>query len=86
MWDVPTDVWRRYVPPEQLGHVLCLSCWSRLVEVVDDGTYQRARGGPLLLWSPAWRERHGVPEDEPPPLQYADAPWVTPPAKADKRR
>ena len=42
-----------------------LRCWRKLVVATDDGHCQRAHGGPLALWSPAWRKRRSIPEDEP---------------------
>jgi hypothetical protein len=70
MFDVPTEVWRFYVPPDQRGHTVCLACWEELVEVTDSGEYQQAHGGPAPLWSPEWRARHGVSVEEPTP------PWI----------
>jgi hypothetical protein len=68
---VPDKVWLFYVGPEWRHHVLCIACWHRLVEAIDDGAFQAVRGGPVPLWCDAWRERHGVPaEVERPPRTY----------------
>ena len=64
-FDVADDVWQHYVPPDMRDHIVCIACWKKLVVATDDGAYQRKHGGPLALWCPAWRKRHGVPEDEP---------------------
>jgi hypothetical protein len=65
-FDVPGTVWRFYVPPDERAQILCLGCWRKLVVATDDGACQRAHGGPLALWCPAWRKRCAIPEDEPP--------------------
>jgi hypothetical protein len=65
IFDVPTPVWHRYVPPEYRRHMLCIACWHLLVEVTDGGAFQATHGGPLPLWSPAWRVRHRIPPDRP---------------------
>jgi hypothetical protein len=69
-FNVPDEVWRHYVPPDQRGHMVCLACWDVLVDVTDRGAYQNEHGGPLALWSPEWRKRRGVSDDEPAP------PWM----------
>jgi hypothetical protein len=64
-FDVPDDVWRHYVPAKRRGHIVCIGCWRKLVAATDDGVYQRGHGGPLALWSKAWRRRRCVPRDAP---------------------
>jgi hypothetical protein len=68
LFDVPDVVWQRYIPAEQLAHVVCIGCWNWLVEVIDGGACQAQHGGPLPLWSTAWRVRHGIPLDAPCPV------------------
>jgi hypothetical protein len=67
-FDVPDVVWRRYIPPDQRDHIVCIGCWNWLVEVIDGGACQDEHGEPLPLWSAAWRVRHGIALDEPCPL------------------
>jgi hypothetical protein len=62
-FDVPDVVWKHYIPPDQRWHVVCLACWNRLIEVTDGGACQAEHGGPLPLWSAAWRVRHGIALD-----------------------
>jgi hypothetical protein len=64
-FDVPPAVWRFYVPPDMRAHVVCIACWRKLVVATDDGACQRAHGGPLALWCPAWRKRLNISENEP---------------------
>lgn len=64
MFDVPTTVWQHYVEAEQRHQMVCLACWRRLTEIVDGGQFEADHGGPVALWSPEWRERHGIAEDE----------------------
>ncbi len=51
MFDLPDVVWRFYIEPTQRGHMVCLRCWSRLVEVTDGGFFQKVHGGPMPLCS-----------------------------------
>jgi hypothetical protein len=64
-FDVPDTVWEHYVPPDARDHIVCIACWRKLVVATDAGDCQRAHGGPLALWCPAWRKRHSIPENEP---------------------
>jgi hypothetical protein len=74
LFDVPDNVWRHYVSEEQRHQIVCIACWHRLVEVIDGGAFQAQHGGPVPLWSDAWRVRHGISADAPcPPLP----PWFT---------
>ena len=74
LFDVPDDVWRHYVGEEQRHQILCITCGHWLVELIDGGEYQAQHGGPVPLWSDAWRVRHGISADAPcPPLP----PWFT---------
>jgi len=68
LFDVPTDVWLHYVGIEQRHQIVCIPCWNRLTEAVDGYAYQTEHGGPLPLWSPGWRIRHGIPPNEPCPM------------------
>jgi hypothetical protein len=74
LFDVPDDVWLHYIGEEQRHQVVCIACWHWLTNIIDSGAYQAQHGGPLSLWSDAWRVRHGIAPDEPsPPLP----PWFT---------
>ena len=72
LFDVPTTVWRFY---DQRNQVICIRCWHWLTDAVDGRAYQAEHGGPVPLWSDAWRERHGIPPDESPPPGLP--PWFT---------
>jgi hypothetical protein len=71
LFDVPDDVWRHYIGPDQRHQVVCIRCWDRLTGVIDGGAYQAEHGGPLPLWSDQWRVRHGIAPDEPCPMTEA---------------
>lgn len=68
LFDVPDACWRHYVPRQHRERILCIACWSWLVEIIDGGRFETQHGGPLPLWSDAWRARHGIAVDEPCPL------------------
>lgn len=74
LFNVPDDVWLHYIGEEQRDQVVCIRCWHWLTEIIDGGAYQRDHGGPLPLWSDAWRERLGVSADTPRPPW---PPWFT---------
>lgn len=72
-FDVPDDVWLFYVGEEQSRQILCICCWRWLTDVTDGSAYERRNGGPVALWSPEFRRRHGVSPDEPSAIRMA---WV----------
>jgi hypothetical protein len=76
-FDVPDVVWQNYIPSEQRDHIICLDCWSWLVQVIDGGACQAKHGGPLPLWSAAWRVRHGIASDAPCPFDAETLSWFT---------
>jgi hypothetical protein len=67
LFDVPDDVWVHYVGEEQRHQIVCIACRHWLVELIDGGAYQAQHGGPVPLWSDAWRARHDIPADTPHP-------------------
>ena len=68
LFDVPDVVWCHYVPRQHHKRILCIACWCWLTDVVDSGRFETRHGGPLPLWSVAWRQRRGIPADTPCPL------------------
>jgi hypothetical protein len=76
-FNVPTTVWCHYIEPEKRGKVICLPCWQQIVQLIDDGRYQTTYGGPVPLWSPEFRRRHGIPPDEPSPWDGTTEAGVT---------
>jgi hypothetical protein len=57
-FDVPDTVWRHYIEPEKRCCVVCITCWQRIVDLIDGGRYQDRYGGPVALGSEAFRARH----------------------------
>jgi hypothetical protein len=77
MFDVPDEVWLQHVSEEQRRQMVCIECWHWLTDVIDGGAFQASRGGPLPLWSDAWRERLGIAPDRRCPLDAVMLSWFT---------
>ena len=67
-FSVPATVWRHYVEPYQREKIVCEPCWNWLTEAIDHQAYAKRYGEPVSLWSREFRRRHGIPPDEPSPL------------------
>jgi hypothetical protein len=68
MFDVPNVVWRHYVEPLERDKMICEPCWHWLTEAIDHKRYATKYGDAVPLWSAEFRRRHGIPPDEPSPI------------------
>ena len=63
LFAAPDRVWRHYIEPAKRDKIICEPCFRAIAGLIDGGAYQRRHGGPVALWSPEFRRRHGIPPD-----------------------